>query len=217
MIHDALEKFAFNFKCKAVGAGDTSATEEGRRDFPEDCEYGQKQISSTCCPVNDFQRVCLRLTGQPGSDYINGSWINGYRQSNAFMVTQAPLDNTVNDLWRMVWESGSKTIVMLNDLQDDMAQYWPEPQKKQVYGSLTVSSKTEDGVDDTVCTRAFEIYRNGSVASPLQEVRTVTQFHLRGWPRDGLPSQSSLLLDLVDRVLKKQRSTGNKPVTVMCS
>ena len=36
------------------------------------------------------------------------------------MVTQAPLDNTVNDLWRMVWESGSKTIVMLNDLQDDM-------------------------------------------------------------------------------------------------
>ncbi|CAI8007007.1 Receptor-type tyrosine-protein phosphatase epsilon, partial [Geodia barretti] len=120
----------------------------------------------------DFQRVCLRLTGQPGSDYINGSWINGYRQSNAFMVTQAPLDNTVNDLWRMVWESGSKTIVMLNDLQDDMAQYWPEPQKKQVYGSLTVSSKTEDGVDDTLCTRAFEIYRNGSVAS-VSEVKPV--------------------------------------------
>ena len=48
--------------------------------------------------------------------------LQGYRQSNAFMVTQAPLDNTVNDLWRMVWESGSKAIVMLNDLQDDMVQ-----------------------------------------------------------------------------------------------
>lgn len=26
--------------------------------------------------TDDFQRVYLRVTGQPGSDYINASWIN---------------------------------------------------------------------------------------------------------------------------------------------
>ena len=26
--------------------------------------------------LDDYQRVCLKLTGQPGSDYINASWIN---------------------------------------------------------------------------------------------------------------------------------------------
>lgn len=45
---------------------------------------------------------------------------------------------------------------------------------------------------------------------------TVTQFHFHGWPRDGLPSNPGLLLDLLDRVLKNQISTGNKPIVVMC-
>lgn len=45
---------------------------------------------------------------------------------------------------------------------------------------------------------------------------TVTQFHFHGWPPDGLPSNPGLLLDLMDRVLKNQISTGNKPIVVMC-
>ena len=28
------------------------------------------------CATDDFQRVCLRVTGRPGSDYINASWIS---------------------------------------------------------------------------------------------------------------------------------------------
>ena len=44
-------------------------------------------------------------------------------------------------------------------------QYWPEQQKKQVYGSLSVCSKTEETVNDALCTRAFEVYRNGSVTA----------------------------------------------------
>ena len=43
--------------------------------------------------------------------------LQGYRQCNAFMVTQVPLENTVNDMWRIVWETGCKTIVLLSDLQ----------------------------------------------------------------------------------------------------
>ena len=47
------------------------------------------------------------------------SHVQGYRQNNAFMTTQGPLENTVEDLWRMVWEMNSHTIVMLCGLRED--------------------------------------------------------------------------------------------------
>ena len=34
------------------------------------------------------------------------------------MATQAPMKSTVNDVWRMVWEMNSRTIIMLCDLQE---------------------------------------------------------------------------------------------------
>lgn len=39
--------------------------------------------------------------------------VQGYKQCKQFIVTQGPLENTVNDFWRMVWEQGVTNIVML--------------------------------------------------------------------------------------------------------
>lgn len=44
-------------------------------------------------------------------------------------------------------------------------QYWPEHQKQQSYGNLTVSSKTELILNDTLCSRVFEVHRSGSTAA----------------------------------------------------
>ena len=38
----------------------------------------------------------------------------GYRNRNAFILTQMPLTHTVIDLWRLVYEHKCGTIVMLN-------------------------------------------------------------------------------------------------------
>lgn len=44
----------------------------------------------------DSTRVCLPpLVGVEGSDYINASWIDGYRQRKSYIATQGPLPNTV--------------------------------------------------------------------------------------------------------------------------
>ena len=45
--------------------------------------------------------------------------IQGYRQSGTYIAAQGPLESTVNDFWRMVWEEESKCIVMLCDLTED--------------------------------------------------------------------------------------------------
>ena len=42
----------------------------------------------------------------------------GYRQRVAFMVTQAPMENTIGDFWRMIWEHKSAAIVMLTELEE---------------------------------------------------------------------------------------------------
>ena len=64
-------------------------------------------------------RVCLQpLRGIEGSDYINASFIDGYRYRNAYIATQGPLNETVEDFWRMLWEHNSTIVVMLSKLRE---------------------------------------------------------------------------------------------------
>ena len=50
--------------------------------------------------------------------------VQNYRERNAFIVTQAPLEETVKDFWRMIWETKSAVIVMLTGLvEDDQVRY----------------------------------------------------------------------------------------------
>ncbi|KAJ4920814.1 hypothetical protein JOQ06_021451 [Pogonophryne albipinna] len=64
-------------------------------------------------------RVCLQpIRGVEGSDYINASFIDGYRQQKAYMATQGPLSETTEDFWRMLWEHNSTIVVMLTKLRE---------------------------------------------------------------------------------------------------
>ena len=38
---------------------------------------------------------------------------------NAFIVTQGPLENTIEDFWEMIWEYKSHAIVMLTPLEEN--------------------------------------------------------------------------------------------------
>ncbi|NXN23697.1 PTPRD phosphatase, partial [Nycticryphes semicollaris] len=75
-------------------------------------------------------RVCLQpIRGVEGSDYINASFIDGYRQQKAYIATQGPLAETTEDFWRMLWEHNSTIVVMLTKLREmgreKCHQYWP--------------------------------------------------------------------------------------------
>ena len=67
----------------------------------------------------DDTRVKLNMSpGIEGSDYINGSFIDGYMQTKAFVATQAPIPDTIKDYWRMIWEQECSTMVMLSNEQE---------------------------------------------------------------------------------------------------
>ena len=44
--------------------------------------------------------------------------MKGYKHRKAFIATQGPLDSTVSDFWRMMWEHKSRVLVMLGDLEE---------------------------------------------------------------------------------------------------
>ena len=48
------------------------------------------------------------------------------------------------------------------------------------------------------------------------DIRAVTVFHYLRWPKDGVPQRTASLLEIVELVNKKQMSSGNKAITVVC-
>jgi hypothetical protein len=59
-------------------------------------------------------RVKLTVVeGMKGSDYINASFVGPLNDPNKFIIAQSPLEDTMQDFWRMIWEQNIRLIVML--------------------------------------------------------------------------------------------------------
>ncbi|XP_043991409.1 receptor-type tyrosine-protein phosphatase F-like isoform X8 [Gambusia affinis] len=162
----------------------------------------------------DHSRVVLTsVDAVPGSDYINGNYIDGYRKQNAYIATQGPLPETLSDFWRMVWEQRSNTIVMMTRLEEKSRvkcdQYWPS-RGTETYGMIQVTML--DTVElATYSVRTFALYKNGS-----SEKREVRQFQFMAWPDHGVPEYPTPILAFLRRV-KACNPPDAGPMVVHCS
>ncbi|XP_052454895.1 receptor-type tyrosine-protein phosphatase F isoform X2 [Carassius gibelio] len=162
----------------------------------------------------DHSRVVLTpIDGVPGSDYINGNYIDGYRKQNAYIATQGPLPETFSDFWRMVWEQRTSTIIMMTRLEEKSRvkcdQYWPS-RGTETYGMIQVSML--DTVElSTYSVRTFALYKNGS-----SEKREVRQFQFMAWPDHGVPEYPTPILAFLRRV-KACNPPDAGPMVVHCS
>lgn len=102
----------------------------------------------------DQTRVKLStLNGMVGSDYINANFVIGYKERKKFICAQGPMDSTVTDFWRMIWEQHLEIIIMLTNLEEynktKCAKYWPERVSDSVqFGEMTVSFESEQRYSD---------------------------------------------------------------------
>lgn len=79
----------------------------------------ENKIKNRNDQIIPFDRNRVILTPIPGkehSTYINASFIEGYDNSESFIIAQDPLDVTIPDFWRMISEQCISTIVMLSDV-----------------------------------------------------------------------------------------------------
>uniref|UniRef100_A0A8D3BX18 protein-tyrosine-phosphatase n=1 Tax=Scophthalmus maximus TaxID=52904 RepID=A0A8D3BX18_SCOMX len=163
----------------------------------------------------DFNRVILSMRrGHEFTDYVNASFIDGYRQKDYFIATQGPLPHTVEDFWRMVWEWKCHSIVMLTELQereqDKCCQYWP-PEDSVTYGDYTVELKG-DNLCDTFSLRDLVL-----TFVPEKQTRVIRHFHFHGWPEIGIPAEGKGMIDIIASVQRQQQQSGNHPIVVHCS
>nr|CAB3265301.1 receptor-type tyrosine-protein phosphatase kappa [Phallusia mammillata] len=145
-------------------------------------------------------------------DYINASFVNGYRSPATYIATQAPTDDTVNDFWWMIWQEGSSIIVMVTNLVElskkKSVKYWPD--ECDTYGSVQVSLSSEERTADYVI-RSFILQQSGGY-----DAREVKQYHFTSWPDHGVPSRPTNLLSYIRRV-KSYEPPGQGPTVVHCS
>ena len=81
-------------------------------------ENKQKNRYINILPYDHNRVKLVPIAGSRQSNYINASMIDGFQQKQAFIATQAPLENTVTDFWRMIQEKNIRIIVMLTKLQE---------------------------------------------------------------------------------------------------
>ncbi|XP_021369737.1 uncharacterized protein LOC110460865 isoform X4 [Mizuhopecten yessoensis] len=85
----------------------------------------------------DHSRVVLDTNGKDiDTSYINANYIDGIGNEKAYIASQGPKPNTMDDFWRMVWHVNSGKIVMLTNLVEGRNvkshQYWPDERKSLV-------------------------------------------------------------------------------------
>ncbi|XP_036067450.1 receptor-type tyrosine-protein phosphatase C isoform X2 [Oryzias melastigma] len=165
----------------------------------------------------DHNRVQLSTgNGEPGCDYINASFIDGYKEPKKYIAAQGPKDETVSDFWRMVWEQQSSIIVMVTRCEEGnrvkCAQYWPSQDREtEIYEEFIVKLTSEKEFPDYTI-RHLRLTNKREKNSE----REVTHIQFISWPDHGVPGEPQLLLKLRRRV-NAFKNFFSGPIVVHCS
>ncbi|XP_034386397.1 protein tyrosine phosphatase receptor type Fa isoform X1 [Cyclopterus lumpus] len=215
-------------KLTQIPPGDTVTTMELEFKKLANTKAHTSRFISANLPCNKFKnrlvnimpfestRVCLQpIRGVEGSDYINASFIDGYRQQKAYMATQGPLAETTEDFWRMLWEHNSTIVVMLTKLREmgreKCHQYWPAERSAR-YQYFVVDPMAEYNMPQYIL-REFKVTdaRDG-------QSRTIRQFQFTDWPEQGVPKTGEGFIDFIGQVHKTKEQFGQDgPISVHCS
>ncbi|KAL7827728.1 hypothetical protein AOLI_G00308800 [Acnodon oligacanthus] len=175
--------------------------------------HGTKNRYKTILP-NPLSRVFLKSKNScdPLSSYINANYIRGYLgDEKAYIATQGPMINTVNDFWQMAWQEDSPVIVMITKLKEKNEKcvlYWPE--KRGIYGKVEVLVNSVRECDHYTV-RTLTLKQGG-------QSRKIHHYWYTSWPDHKTPDSAGPLLQLMNDVEEtREASASHGPVIVHCS
>nr|AJA37903.1 fucolectin-related molecule [Littorina littorea] len=159
----------------------------------------------------DHSRVLLDpLPDDPQSDFYNACYIDGYEKEKEYIAAQGPMDRTLYDFLRLVWDAKCSRIVMLTNTVElgrfKCQQYWPDAGELTA-GDITVTVNSVTHFAD-YCIRHMTFERSGGA-------RRVMMYHYTAWPDNCAPASAWSLLDFRQKL--NQDASDEGPVIVHCS
>ncbi|XP_063980237.1 mucin-2-like isoform X2 [Diachasmimorpha longicaudata] len=168
-------------------------------------------------PLPETRVPLAKINNDPLSEYINASYVRGPKNATKYYIAcQAPIESTVTDFWRMIWEQQSKVIIMLTDLIENgvekCAEYIPPS-------------------EITDCHRLFGDYQVTLKKRETKEKYAISTLHLKNlenntyreishiwylWPANGVQTDAAGLIAVLLEARALQRG-GPVPIVVHCS
>uniref|UniRef100_A0A3P8ZWE2 Receptor-type tyrosine-protein phosphatase U n=1 Tax=Esox lucius TaxID=8010 RepID=A0A3P8ZWE2_ESOLU len=152
-----------------------------------------------------------------GNNYINAALTDSFHRSTAFVVTPHPLPGTTADFWRLVYDYGCTSVVMLNQINQSNSawpclQYWPEPGLQQ-FGPMTVELLSVSADDDII----IRLFRVQNIMRLQEGQLVVRHFQFLRWsPYRDVPDSKKAFLSLLAQVHNWQRECGEGRTVVHC-
>ncbi|CAJ0608258.1 unnamed protein product [Cylicocyclus nassatus] len=159
-------------------------------------------------------RVILTQDVPPSTDYIHANWIKFEKHDRVFIATQAPLDNTIDDFWRMIFQEKCPSIVNLTPMIENgkvkCTTYWPQhPGAFNTYDKMFVNTKKVEFEEQ------FTIYTIELLPEGCSDSHIVKMIHMTNWPDKGVPASGRHVLRLLRMVVANRLDCG--PIVVHCS
>uniref|UniRef100_A0A182JZK7 Uncharacterized protein n=1 Tax=Anopheles christyi TaxID=43041 RepID=A0A182JZK7_9DIPT len=151
--------------------------------------------------------------GETGAnDYINASFIEGYKYQREYIATQGPKLETCNDFWRMVLQYEIESIVMLTQPIDHdknkCCQYFPRFDQHTNFGDIRVK-----------CTQELNLslyYKRLFLVSKGNLTKAVFHYHFLEWPDHSCPASTADLIKF-SKIVRAERKSYAIPLVVHCS
>jgi tyrosine-protein phosphatase non-receptor type 9 len=161
------------------------------------------------------------------NDYVHANFVDGYKQKNAYISTQGPLDATLEEFWRMIWQESVLVVAMTTKVVEQRrvkcAQYWPneEDETMRIVDFCDIKNVGVQDLDDYRVTKLVIKHLASGQA------RTIAHCQFMSWPDHGVPKTATHILDFIDLVRKSQREClkqlswsghpSGPPICVHCS
>ena len=162
----------------------------------------------------DKSRILLTpIRDDPSTTYINASYIPGVYTNQNFITAQAPMQNTIEDFWRLVIENKIENIVMLTNIiegnRKKCEMYFPlDTKHPETFGSFVIHLvKTE--IFPGFITRVIKVEKEGRSAQ-------VNHYHFTAWPDHDVPSVFDEFLTFVKKTHENLKFTKSS-ILVHCS
>ncbi|VDD80804.1 unnamed protein product [Mesocestoides corti] len=191
------------------------------------CHCNSEKNRYVDVPCLDQSAVIL-----PNGAYIHANYVDGYNRKNAYILTQGPLDNTIDDFWQMIWTTGATIIIMLTKIVENgrikCSQYWPALDPSNPVSAIShFAHFTVTNVSETV--EANGLYQvtklqlsksQDKISTDSIETRQIDHFLFLGWPDFDVPKDPRgflSFLDVVNERLKQNPNPNPPPLVIHCS